>query len=448
MIDRLLHSAYTTVKNHRLSPFKTGEKMASVDTAWLRMEHSTNLMLINGLMMFREKLDMPRLRQIFIDRLISHARFRQIAADPLGSPRWVPDPDFHPDNHIQTIGLPAPYGKAELEQVVSDVMSSPLDFSKPLWKIYHIENYEGGSALIYKFHHCLGDGIALIRLLLSVTDEEETEHNFTPSGGTTGRRDNQIVDRAAGLADIPRVLASALKIGLMPGDLNTPFRGRLGVRKSAKWSDAIPLEHFKQIGRNNDATVNDVLLTILTGAIRSYLQHHAIDLNDGGIRVSVPVNLRREGKDPKLGNRFGLVFMILPVTLPTFSERLEAVKAEMDRLKKSHEAVAALGILTVMGNLPLVMEELLVDYLSSKVSAVVTNVPGPVKKLHLAGSCIDKMMFWVPKTGALGLGISLFSYAGEVMVGLSADRGLVPDPELLIGKFNSELESVFGLPVE
>ena len=422
--------------------------MASVDTAWLRMEHSTNLMMINGLMMFREKLDMPRVRQIFADRLISHDRFRQIAADPLGSPRWVFDPDFHPDNHLQTIGLPAPYGKAELEQAVSDIMSLPLDVSRPLWKVFHVDNYDGGSALIFKFHHCLGDGIALIRLLLSVTDEEESEHNFTPTGGTTGRRDNQIVDRTAGLADIPRVLASALKIGFMPRDLETPFRGKLGVRKSARWSDAIPLEHFKQIGQNHNATVNDVLLTILAGAIRTYLLHHAIDLNDGGIRVSVPVNLRREGKDPELGNRFGLVFLILPVTLPTFSERLEAVKAEMDRIKKSHEALAALGILTVMGNLPLVMEDLLVDYLSSKVTAVVTNVPGPLKKLHLAGNCIDKMMFWVPKTGALGLGISLFSYAGEVMVGLSADRGLVPDPDLLIGLFNSELESVFGLPVE
>lgn len=421
--------------------------MASVDTAWLRMEHSTNLMMINGLMMFKERIDLTALRQILAERLISHDRFRQIAADPLGSPRWVPDPDFHPDNHLQTIGLPAPYGKAELEQIVSDIMSSPLDLSRPLWKVYHVDNYEGGSALIFKFHHCMGDGIALIRLLLSVTDEDESEHNFTPTGGTTGRRDNQIIDRAAGPGDIPRVLVSALKIGLMPRDLDTPFRGRLGVQKTAKWSDSIPLEHFKRIGRNHNATVNDVLLTILTGAIRSYLLHHQIDLKDSGIRVTVPVNLRRAGKDPELGNRFGLVFMILPVTLPTFAGRLEAVKAEMDRIKKSYEAVAALGILTVMGNLPLVMEDLLVDYLSSKVTAVVTNVPGPLKKLHLAGSRIDKMMFWVPKTGALGLGISLFSYAGEVMVGLSADRGLVPDPDRLVSLFNSELESVTGLQV-
>ncbi|MFU8860449.1 MAG: wax ester/triacylglycerol synthase family O-acyltransferase [Cyclonatronaceae bacterium] len=446
MIDRLIHSAISSIRNHPFSPFKAGEKMASVDTAWLRMEHSTNLMMINGLMMFKERIDLPVLRQILVERLISHDRFRQIAADPLGSPRWIHDPDFHPDNHLQTIGLPAPHGKAELEQVVSDILSSPLDLSRPLWKVYHVDNYDGGSALIFKFHHCLGDGIALIRLLFSVTDEEVTEHNFTPSGGTTGQRNSQIIDRAAGPGDIPRVLASAVKIGLMPRDQDTPFRGRLGVRKTAKWTESIPLEHFKQIGKNHNATVNDVLLTILTGAIRSYLLHHGVDLNEG-IRVTVPVNLRREGKDPELGNRFGLVFMILPVTRPTFPGRLEAVKAEMDRIKKSHEAVAALGILTVMGNLPLVMEDLLVDYLSSKVTAVVTNVPGPLKKLNLAGSRIDKMMFWVPKTGALGLGISLFSYAGEVMVGLSADNGLVPDPDRLVAYFNTELETVTGLQI-
>jgi diacylglycerol O-acyltransferase / wax synthase len=422
--------------------------MAAVDTAWLRMEHDTNLMMINGVMMFAAPMDHALLRQVLTDRLLTRDRFRQFVADPNGSPRWIDDPDFDIDNHLSVIGLPPPGGKQALEDTVSRIMSEPLDMLRPLWKIYHVYGFDGGSALIFKLHHCLGDGIALIRLLLSVTDEEETGHNFSASGGTSGRRSNQVVDHAKGLGDVAGVIGSALRIGLMPGDLDTPFRGNIGVRKSAKWSDTIPLNHFKQIGKQHQATVNDVLLTILAGALRSYLIYRKADLSGGGIRVTIPVNLRREGKDPELGNRFGLIFLLLPVALPTFGERLAAVKAEMDRLKKSHEAVAALGILKVMGNLPLIMEEMLVDYLSSKVTAVVTNVPGPLRKLHLAGNRIEKMMFWVPKTGSLGLGISLFSYAGEVMIGLSADRKLVPDPGRLIGFFHEELYSVHSALAE
>jgi diacylglycerol O-acyltransferase / wax synthase len=442
LIKRLIHNAGSSIKNHWLSPFKTGKRMSSVDTAWLRMEHSSNLMLINGLMMFDRPMDFQNLRQVLTDRLMGHERFRNVVTDPLGSPRWVTDRDFHPDNHLQTIGLPHPYGKAELEVAISDIMSSPLDISRPLWKIFYVDRYNDGCALIFKLHHCLGDGIAMIRLLLSITDEEESGHSFSPTGGTTVRRNNQLTDRAGGIRAMPGVITSALKIGFMQPDLTTPFRGTLGVRKAAKWSEPVSLGHFREIGKLNNSTINDVLLTVLTGALRTYLLEHDIALENGGVRVAIPVNLRREGKDPALGNRFGLVFILLPVTLPTFEERLHAIKTEMDRVKKSHEAIVALGLLKVMGNLPLTAEDILVNYLSSKVTAVVTNVPGPVKKLHLAGNRIDRMMFWVPKTGALGLGLSLFSYAGEVMVGLSADAGLISDPEMLIGCFNRELDQI------
>ena len=156
----------------------------------------------------------------------------------------------------------------------------------------------------------------------------------------------------------------------------------------------------------------------------------------------VPVNLRRPGEANELGNRFGLVIVSLPVGVRDPLERMAVLKQRMDTIKDTPEAIVAFGLLNTMGMTPIQVERLIMDFFAAKVSAVMTNVPGPREPLYLAGSQIEDMMFWVPAPGSLSLGISILSYAGNVMVGVATDAGLVPDPEAIVEGIHAELAAM------
>src|SRR5450759_768193 len=160
------------------------------------------------------------------------------------------------------------------------------------------------------------------------------------------------------------------------------------------------------------------------------------------IRASVPVNLRPPDQPHQLGNAFGLVFLTLPVGIVDPVRRLRAIKREMDELKGSPEALVAFGLLTVLGMVPIEVEQLGLRFFGTKATAVLTNVPGPRQPMYLAGRKLNKIMFWVPQSGHLGLGISILSYAGGVMLGVATDEGLVPDPEGIVDAFALEFESM------
>jgi len=158
------------------------------------------------------------------------------------------------------------------------------------------------------------------------------------------------------------------------------------------------------------------------------------------IRVAVPVNLRPIEHGLDLGNSFGLVFVPLPISVPQPLRRLAELKERMDGIKASSEAIVSFGVLTALGTVPKALYTPAIEFFGSKASAVMTNVPGPREPLYLAGRRIGACMFWVPMSGHLGLGISILSYAGGVMVGVASDAGLVPDPERVVAAFERELK--------
>jgi diacylglycerol O-acyltransferase len=160
------------------------------------------------------------------------------------------------------------------------------------------------------------------------------------------------------------------------------------------------------------------------------------------IRASVPVNLRPLDQPTRMGNAFGLVFLTLPIGIVDPVRRLRAIKKEMDALKGSPEALVAFGVLSVIGRAPVEVEQLGLRFFGSKATAVLTNVPGPRQPLYLAGRRLEKVMFWVPQSGHLGLGISILSYAGGVMLGIATDARLVPDPERIVESFKIEFETM------
>jgi WS/DGAT/MGAT family acyltransferase len=242
--------------------------------------------------------------------------------------------------------------------------------------------------------------------------------------------------------EIARELAVALSLS---DDPPTVLRGPLGVSKRVAWAEPLPLADVKAIGRAFGCTVNDVLMASAAGALRSYLLERGEFTDGRTIRATVPVNLRPLKHARKLGNHFGLVFLDLPVGEDNPVARLEQVAYSMRCLKTSRQAIVSFGLLAALGMAPPGVQRLALELFSRKATTVATNVPGPQMPLYLAGCTVKEMMFWVPQTGSIGLGISILSYQGKVHFGLIADAKLVPDPDAIIQRFQPEFEKLVYL---
>lgn len=428
------------------------------------MEHPTNLMMITSVMMFEDSIDFEQLKVLVEQRMLRFNRFRQRVVDINTTPCWEDDPHFDIRAHVHRVALPAPGDQAALEALVSDMMSTPLNFSRPLWHWHLVEGYNGGCAVISRIHHCIADGIALVHVMLSMTDEAVAgksmngkthasqaaswlERIVRPAASGVGQAVSEgvnIFNNPARILDLMQVgtgsAGAANKLLMMPPDPPTIFKGQLGLIKRAVWSMPIPLSDLKAIGHSTRSTINDVLLSVVSGALRRYMQHRGVPTDNLNIRAVIPVNLRPLAETPTMGNRFGLVFLSLPIGMEHPIDRLVELQTRMDDIKGSPEAMVAFGLLNVMGMVPRRIENLILKIFGTKATAVMTNVPGPRETLTMAGKNITGMMFWVPQSGRLGLGVSILSYAGEVRLGIATDVGLVPDPDVIVQAFNDEFE--------
>ncbi len=457
---------------------KRAESLSSVDVAWYQMEDPTNLMMITGVFIFDGPVDFERLRATLDVRLAQRfRRFRQrIVArrSRFGRPYWEDDPNFDLSSHLRRVALPAPHDHTALQAMVSDEMSAQLDFSKPLWQFLLIEGYGERSVLLCRLHHSIADGIALVQVLLSMTDTspdapqmqaqpprkpkgwnpvapivrpvrsavrltQKTAGAAVKTGVTVTRNPEHLVDLARTGTDVALTTGRVL---LMAPDPATVYKGKLVVRKTAAWSDPIPLDDVKLIGRAVGGTVNDVLMSAAAGAMRRYMLSRGEPVKDLNFRAVIPFNLRKPSRRIELGNKFGLVFLSLPIGVADPVDRLRELKQRMDALKDTSEPVVTFGILGLIGMLPNRLEDIVVDIFGKKGTLVMTNVPGPRQKLYFAGTSFSEMMFWVPQSGRLGLGISILSYNNQVMIGVASDSSLVPDPETIVAGFHEELEAL------
>ena len=452
------------------------EKISAVDTAWLRMDRPSNLMMICAVLSFAERISSSALRRVIEERFLRFRRFRQRPAQTKAAAFWETPADFDLDHHLIDVALPGAAGKRELQALVSRLARTPLNPAWPLWQFHLVERYDGGSAIIARIHHCYADGIALVQVLLSMTDlgphgppvaalpsAKAREASDDPSGdlgqpivdamnaalkvGATllerGADLWQHPEKAVALAEQGGVLGTEIaKLALMGQDSPTRFKGKPGVAKRVAWADPLPLDEVKVVGRALDASVNDVLLSCVAGALRDYLVRKGDPIDGVMIRALVPVNLRPPEKAYQLGNQFGLVFLELPIGIENPVERLYAVRANMRALKDSFQPVLALGLLAAMGAAPKLLQDQLLIALARNATAVMTNVPGPQQPLYFAGARIGQFMFWVPQSGDIGMGVSILSYNGAVQFGLITDRGLCPDPEHVIARFGPEFEKL------
>ncbi|MDM7948767.1 wax ester/triacylglycerol synthase family O-acyltransferase [Hydrogenophaga sp.] len=460
--------------------------MSKVDTAWLRMDSDTNLMMIVGIWVLRPGVSLNDLQQRVQERLLPYRRFVQIARQDAAGAHWIDDPDFDINRHVVTGTLKHERGQSEQEALqarVALLATQSLDHEHPLWCFELIENHDGGSALIARIHHCIGDGIALISVMMSLVDGgnlppqrkkrarkagmeaaedwvadtlirplgDLTARALEVAGGGAARSFSMMAspqqglnDTLGGAMDLARMggqLASDLAaLALMPDDSTTRLKGQPGGTKRVAWCEPLPLDEVKAIGKALNCSINDVLLSCVAGAIGSYLREMGDDTDGQEIRAMVPINLRPMEDAWKLGNRFGLVPLVLPIGLDNPIERVFAVRARMNALKGSLQPLLTFGLLSVAGLLIKPAQDALLSLFGKKTTAVMTNVPGPATKLKLCGATLEQNMFWVPQTGTVGLGVSILSYGGGVQFGVIADTALCPDPQRIIDQFAPEFE--------
>lgn len=460
------------------------ERMSVVDTAWLRMDDEGHAMLIVSVLTTATPVRLADLRQVLATRLLCFPRFRRRpVADALGA-SWHDDPDFDLDAHIVRAPLPEPAGPAELQALAARLAAERLDPARPLWQVHFVERYGGGSAWVLRVHHCYADGMAMVRVLLSLTEQDSGPALAAASAAGRGHGAaahfsrlqplvqwlDQVTQPASdifenALAEGARLLEGGVhrmfhpgeaariasqaggmagefaRVLALPDDPPTPLRAKLRGEKRVAWTAPLDLAEVKTVARALDCSVNDVLMATLAGALGSHLRDaHAIDTDGLVLRASMPMNLRAAEDPMTLGNKFGLVFVDLPVGVRNPLQRAFRMHDTLHALKGSLQPPMTLLTLGVMGMLPGVAQAPLIELFSRKGTVVASNVPGPQAPLNLCGQRIDEIYFWVPQSGSMGLGASILSYAGKVFFGLIADSALVDQPQSLADRFGREFE--------
>jgi WS/DGAT/MGAT family acyltransferase len=461
------------------------ERMSRVDTAWLRMDTEANLMMIVGVWLIEPQLALAELRERVEASLLQYDRFRQkVVEDALGA-TWVEDDHFDIAAHIVPERLEVADGQAPLEALkafVGELTTLPLNTSRPLWQFHLVEDFEPGrSALLLRIHHCIADGIALISVMLSITDggkppprrrrdaDGEGENDWISDyllkpvtdltikaigmyGSGMGKSVELMANPASpltGSVEVARIGAQVVSdlasMALMSDDSPTRLKGKATPGKRVAWGEPLPLDEVKAIGQALGGSINDVLLASVAGAIGSYLRDKGEDPAGKEIRAMVPVNLRPLDKAWQLGNQFGLVPLVLPIGIANPIERLAAVRARMNELKGGYQPLLAFALLSVAGVLIKPAQAALLNLFAKKATAVMTNVPGPRTPLKICGRTLSQVMFWVPQSGDIGMGVSILSYGGGVQFGLITDARMCPDPDAIVERFRPEFEEMLYL---
>jgi diacylglycerol O-acyltransferase len=386
------------------------------DAGWLYMEEPHNLMMISALLEFATPASRQRLAAVVQERLLTHERFRMRVDESRSRPRWQAA-EVDMGYHLRSEHLDSRF---QLSSRIDELISQPLDRNRPLWQ-FHLFEFEGRSALLARLHHALGDGVALMRVLMNLADPAQAGPLRPP------------VPRPH-LGAWPGAFYRLLRLIFAPSDPPNPLKGALGTRKCAASSRVFQLADLKNQARGLGVNLNDLLMVYLNRALRDYLVERGQQVEELELRAVLPVDLRHY-RDEHLGNEFGMVFLSLPIAQAHSQSEVRLIRSRLEGLKASPEASVVAWLIRLLAVLPSLLDRLLVGFFGTKASLVATNLPGPRRPLELAGCRLDKIVYWVPMSGRLGLGVSFVSYAGQLQMGVISDAGLIPDPGRLVELF-------------
>ena len=435
------------------------DRMTTLDAEFLHVEDTNSHMHIAGVCTFGNPAPtLEELTEMVAAKLHLIPRYRQRARRvplDLGRPVWVDDPHFNLEYHIRHTALPAPGGDAEMCKLMGRLMSQPLDRERPLWETWLVEGLDGDRwALIFKIHHCMVDGIAGVGLLTVLLDLEADPERPEPEPWSPSPEPPavaKVLDAWAGaIGDTGRWLSRAPDLARDPvrtarnatelGSGLARFASRLAFAPANSMEGSIgphrvwchtsaDLDTVKRIGKAHGATVNDVVLAVVSGGYRDLLLERGEDPAATVVRTLVPVSVRGSDAAGVVDNRVSALLLELPVDIVDPLERLDAVQARMGELKGSHMAEAGEAV-TAAGNLapPLVVGSVsrmgmrIQQYVTQRsIATVTTNVPGPQFPLYCLGREMLEYLPFVPILFGVRVGTAILSYNGTLAFGITGD---------------------------
>jgi WS/DGAT/MGAT family acyltransferase len=453
------------------------DRLTAVDASFLTNETSSSHMHVGAVLIFEG----PPPRYVDLvehvrGRLRQVPRFRQrLVVPPLeaGRPLWADDVNFNLTYHIRHTGLPEPGGEEELKRLAARVFSQQLDRSKPLWELWLVQNLERDRfAILTKTHHAMVDGISGVDIGTVLFDLEPVPKPAEYSDDWSPQPQPSTVDlvtrAASDLAEAPvklaeraveavrnpettaRRIAEALEgVGEVVGAFadpapDVPLNQEIGPHRRFVWARS-ELATFKMIKDSLGGTVNDVVLAVVTGALRDWLHGRGIRTEGLELRALVPVSIRTEDERGNLGNKIAVMRGPLPVYLEDPVRRLRVVTEEMQGLKRSKQALGAEMISRFNDFAPptLLAQASRVNFSTRLFNLIVTNVPGPQLPLYVLGREMEEVIpvAFLPQNHALA--IAIMSYNGRIDFGLLADYDAVDDVDQIadgITKSLAELE--------
>ena len=445
------------------------DRLSPLDASFLHIENDVNLMHIGSVGIFEgPPPPFDELRTMLEGKLPLVPRYRQRVREVplgLGRPVWVEDGHFNLDYHLRHTALPAPGGREELRNLVSRVMAQRLDLTKPLWEWWMVEGVEDDRwALVSKAHHALVDGVSGTDLL-AVALEPSAEgsppvvESWEPSPEPSSR---QLVTQTLGdylgspreqaravrsWARTPRraveqVAGSAKGLVSMAGLARPPapsiLLGPISPHRRYAWASTT-LAEVKTIRTALGGSINDVVLAAVSRGYRDLLLAHGESVAGRTVRTLVPVSIRKEAEQGTYNNRVSAIFAELPVGVEDGVARLQAVRTQMDELKRSGQAVAAETLTSMSGFAPPLLLALGTRMAfraahrtrRTPIETVTTNVPGPQQPLYALGRRMLTAYPYVPLASPLRVGTAIFSYDGNLTFGITADRDSIEDVEVL-----------------
>jgi diacylglycerol O-acyltransferase / wax synthase len=420
----------------------TSARLSAMDATFLYLERPIHRLHVGCVSLLEGPVPFDAFTELTVQRLAQLPRYFQRPVRPAldwALPSWEDVPRFDPRRHIRHVGVPPPGGEAELHALIDELIAAPLDPDSPLWETYLIDGLaDGRAAILSKIHHCMIDGVSGVRVLEIFSDGASGSAPAAapppaPTGhGATGARPWSVQAAVEAVSTMTRwALEPASQL---------PFNAPVSGDRRLRWA-VLSLEQILAVRGAVGCKVNDVVLAVITGALRRWLEAHEVATDGLRVRAMVPVSMRTADQHLTLGNVVSAMFPMLPVDVADPLERLHKVAGHMGELKTRGQAHATGLMLSLSGLLPAPVGALLGRMLPAwpMISVVCTNVPGPRDSRSILGRRIVAMHPLVPLFEGLGLGFAILSYADGLSIGVTADPALVPDVERITDAIADEL---------